>query len=201
MSVAWSLLLLCFLGLGATPAFAAADSDRDGVVDASDECPETEPGAPVTMRGCPYDSDGDDVPDYRDDCPGSVNAPRVDAWGCALATEIVLEGLSFEVNSASLRKDSYAVLERAAKTLLDYERLRAEVAGHTDDRGPAAHNRQLSRARADAVRAHLIEAGVAASSVTARGYGESRPIADNDTEAGRRANRRVVLRILEGEAR
>ena len=102
----------------------------------------------------------------------------------------MLEGLSFEVNSASLRKSSFAVLDRAAQTLLTYEALRAEVAGHTDDRGSASHNRELSRARADTVRAYLIDAGVAASSLTARGYGESRPIADNGTEGGRSKNRR-----------
>ncbi len=201
MSRAWPLLLLFGIACAGAQAATAADTDRDGVVDAKDQCPDTEAGAPVTMRGCPLDSDGDDVPDYRDDCPNSATAPRVDAWGCGLATEIVLEGLSFEVDSAALRRSSYPILDRAAELLLSYDQLRAEVAGHTDDVGPAAHNRKLSRARAETVRAYLIDAGVAASSLSARGYGESRPVADNATEAGRRANRRVVLRILEGSVK
>ena len=196
MSRFWIVLALWVIGCGVVPVWAVADTDRDGVVDATDECPDTEPGAPVTMRGCALDSDSDEVPDYRDDCPDSITAPRVDDWGCALAAEIVLEGLSFEVNSASPRKSSYAVLDRAARTLLEYDGLRAEVAGHTDSQGPAAHNRKLSRERAEAVRLYLIGAGIDGSRLTARGYGEANPIADNSERFGRMRNRRVDLRIL-----
>lgn len=175
------------------------DTDRDGVVDAHDQCPASEAGAPVTMRGCPHDADDDSVPDYRDDCPASAPGGATDAFGCPLAHEITLDGVRFEVDSAMLRADSEAALQEAAQLLRAYTGLRAEVAGHTDDRGSASHNRRLSRRRADAVRNWLVAAGIDPAALSARGYGEERPRASNATEAGRAANRRVVLRILEGQ--
>lgn len=175
------------------------DSDRDGVVDAHDECPDTEPGAPVTMRGCAHDADGDGVPDYRDDCADNPAGRDSDEYGCPVAQEIALDGVRFEVDSATLRPESEAALRAVVDMLRGYADLRAEVAGHTDDRGSAAHNRRLSRQRAEAVREWLVAAGIDASALTARGYGEERPLASNATDEGRAINRRVVLRILDGE--
>lgn len=186
--------------LSGAMAASAADSDRDGVVDALDQCPESEPGAPVTMRGCSYDTDQDGVPDYRDDCQDSAAGAPVDAYGCQLLAEIELPGLSFESNSAHLKPGSELVLDAAAARLLSYQDLQAEVAGHTDDRGSASHNRKLSRHRAEAVRNYLVRAGVSATALSARGYGESRPVASNDDEQGRAANRRVVIRVLAGRS-
>lgn len=184
-----------------TAAFAALppDGDRDGVIDEHDDCPQTEAGAPVTMRGCPHDADDDAVPDYRDDCVASPAGRASDEYGCPVAHEIALDGVRFEVNSATLRAESEAALQPVAELLRGYTGLRAEVAGHTDDRGSANHNRRLSRRRAEAVRAWLVAAGIDSAALSARGYGEARPVASNATETGRAANRRVVLRILEGE--
>lgn len=180
-------------------AVPVADGDRDGVVDNHDECPDSDRGAPVTMRGCAYDADADGVPDYRDDCPASPAERDTDAYGCPVAHEIALDGVRFEVNSATLRPESEAALAAAAALLRAYVGLRAEIAGHTDDRGSATHNQRLSRKRAEAVRAWLVAAGLDPATLSARGYGEGRPAASNSTEAGRAANRRVVLRILEGD--
>lgn len=196
------ILLLLLLG---APVLSHADcgtqcldQDKDGVIDQNDQCLESDPGAPVTISGCSHDTDADGVPDYRDKCP-QPSAPPVDRWGCPKAIEIDLPGISFEVNSARLHKSSYDTLSDTVELLLRYGSLQAEIAGHTDDRGSAAHNRQLSRLRAKAVRQYLIDAGIAPASIIATGYGESRPIADNETEDGRSRNRRVVLRIFSGQ--
>ena len=174
------------------------DQDRDGVVDSIDQCPDNEAGAPVTIHGCAHDSDDDGVPDYRDNCP-RLAAISVDAWGCPTAIEIDLPGLKFEINSAKILKSSHAMLNDTVAILRGYDNLEVEIAGHTDNSGSAEHNRQLSRLRAAAVRQYLIDAGIAADLLTARGYGEARPIASNEKDAGRSKNRRVVLRILSGQ--
>ncbi|NNF66507.1 MAG: OmpA family protein [Gammaproteobacteria bacterium] len=204
MRLTTSFILTLWLAVGLTlPAAqadcgSACDADKDGVVDSVDQCTDTEPGAPVTVSGCAHDSDADGVPDYRDNCPHKGQR-AVDAWGCPQGREIALQGVRFEVNSAKLLKSSQQTLADAAAILRGYVHLEVEVEGHTDNQGSAEHNRRLSRLRADAVRQYLIEAGIDATQIRARGYGESRPIASNDSEAGRTLNRRVVLRILQGQ--
>ncbi len=172
------------------------DGDGDGVVDGVDLCPGTPAGAPVDGRGCPLDSDGDGVADYMDNCPGTSAGERVDNRGCKLQEEIHLRGINFETNSADLTADSSARLDDASATLLRNSDLRVEVAGYTDSSGTAAYNLNLSRRRAQSVMNYLVSHGVDAGMLSARGYGESNPIADNATAAGRAENRRVTLRIL-----
>ncbi len=172
------------------------DGDGDGVVDGVDLCPGTPAGAPVDGRGCPLDSDGDGVADYMDNCPGTPAGERVDNRGCKLQEEIHLRGVNFETNSADLTADSSARLDDASATLLRNSDLRVEVAGYTDSSGTAAYNLNLSRRRAESVMNYLVSHGVDAGMLSARGYGEANPIADNATAAGRAENRRVSLRIL-----
>jgi OOP family OmpA-OmpF porin len=109
---------------------------------------------------------------------------------------VVLKGVNFANNSAQLTPASATVLDEVAATLVKRNDIRAEVAGHTDDRGEANYNRSLSQRRAESVRSYLVSKGVDASRLTARGYGEDSPIADNKTSAGRAENRRVELRAL-----
>jgi OOP family OmpA-OmpF porin len=104
--------------------------------------------------------------------------------------------VTFEVNSARLTADSRVVLEAVAKDLVKYPRLRIELQGHTDSSGSDAYNLKLSQQRAESVRALLLEQGVAADQVVARGYGETMPVADNTTNDGRAKNRRVVMSVL-----
>lgn len=182
------------------------DSDGDGVFDGLDKCPDTPAGVKVNADGCPLDSDGDGIPDYQDKCP-TVPAPGT-ADGCppkavepqpAPAVEpsaprkLTLDGVNFDHDSAKLRPESIAVLDNAAATLKEWGEVKVEVAGHTDSVNSDAYNRKLSQRRAEAVRAYLIKKGVAADRLTAKGYGESKPVADNKTAAGRAQNRRVEL--------
>ncbi len=173
------------------------DSDGDGIPDYQDKCP-TVP-APGTVDGCPLDSDGDGIPDAMDKCP-TVPAPgTVD--GCPpkaeepapLPKKLVLEGVNFDNDSARLRADATAILDQAAATLKEWGEVRIEVAGHTDSVDSDAYNQTLSQRRAEAVRAYLIGKGVAAERLSAKGYGEAQPIADNETAEGRAKNRRVEL--------
>jgi outer membrane protein OmpA-like peptidoglycan-associated protein len=90
-------------------------------------------------------------------------------------------------------------LDRIAAFLEDKPALTVRVEGHTDSSGSAENNRDLSRQRAEAVMQALIERGVAAQRISAEGLGEERPIADNDTEQGRRANRRVEVYAIRAD--
>jgi OOP family OmpA-OmpF porin len=170
----------------------AADSDNDGVPDTADQCPGTPSGAAVDAVGCELDADRDGVVDRLDRCPGTAAGVPVDAAGCA--QPVVLKGVNFENNSARLTPASFAVLDEAAATLIKRGDVKVEVAGHTDSRGAAKLNQSLSQRRAEAVRAYLVSKGVPEASLSARGYGAEKPIADNRTASGRAANRRVELR-------
>ena len=172
------------------------DRDGDGVPDDKDRCAGTASGKPVDANGCEPDSDGDGVPDSRPDtCQGTPPHTRVDAGGCTLGKEIKLPRVSFEYDSDRLEPRAFATLNEAIATLRMNADLSIEVAGHTDARGPDAYNLELSRRRAETVRRYLLDHGVT-NMLTARGYGEREPIADNGTEAGRAENRRVVLKVL-----
>ena len=146
------------------------------------------------VAAAPADSDRDGVPDARDRCPNTIAGAKVDADGCEFVT---LRGVNFANNSATLTPDSTAVLDQAAAGLLRRGDMKVEVAGHTDNRGTAALNRDLSQRRAEAVRSYLVSKGANGGNLTARGYGPDRPVADNKTANGRAENRRVELRQLQ----
>ena len=186
----------------ATPAGAKVDangceldSDGDGVADSSDQCPNTSAGAKVDEKGCELDADGDGVVDSQDQCPDTPKGDRVDSIGCSFREEIRLPGVVFETNKAELLPESLPVLAGAIATLKRYPDLKIEVAGHTDSRGSDALNLDLSARRAETVLKYLRDGGVQ-NAMTSRGYGERQPIASNNTDVGRQANRRVVLRVL-----
>ena len=174
------------------------DGDRDGVIDALDACRATEWGVGVDGKGCPLvrDADGDGIMDDADRCPGTKAGSAIDAAGCALPERIDLPGVEFENNSSVLRPETVAALDRAAEILRANPKVRAEVAGHTDSVGDADYNQWLSLRRADSVRRYLVARGVAEERLSARGFGETEPIADNGTPDGRASNRRVELRII-----
>lgn len=145
----------------------------------------------------PADSDHDGVLDNLDRCPDTAAGVAVDAYGCPRKGSITLEGVTFELNSARLTPDSRSVLETVAADLKKFPRLRIELQGHTDSSGSDQHNLKLSQQRAEAVRTHLIEQGVPAAQLEAKGYGEGQPVADNTSADGRATNRRVVMLVLD----
>lgn len=155
---------------------------------------------PVIAKPVPVvdgDSDNDGVTDSRDQCPGTAASVQVDYTGCEMQQVLVLEGVTFATNSAKLIGDSHTVLDQVAESLKRYMQQRIEVAGYTDSRGNAKYNKALSLRRAEAVREYLIGQGVAAENLTANGYGEENPVADNGSKAGRAKNRRVELHKID----
>lgn len=182
-----------------------SDSDMDGVFDGIDQCPNTPAGVTVDARGCPMDSDGDGVFDGIDKCPNTPKGVKVDATGCPLAAplftpekkELILEGVNFESNSAKLTADSRDTLEKVSESLRAYPEVRVEVAGHTDWINTDSYNLDLSHRRAQSVVDFIVAEGVDISRISAKGYGEGSPIADNNTSAGRAKNRRVELRKID----
>jgi len=109
-----------------------------------------------------------------------------------------LEQVHFETGKAVIKEDSFQLLKDVAKVLVENPHIRrVEIQGHTDNVGNPKKNLQLSQDRADAVRAFLIGQGVAADRLLSVGYGDTKPVADNKTEQGRAANRRVEFVIVE----
>ena len=142
------------------------------------------------------DSDGDGVPDAVDKCPDSPSDKPVDADGCTIVS-VVLDDVQFELNSSELTVNSSASLDEVANAMNEYPNLRIEVQAHSDSMGGDAYNQSLSEKRASSVRDYLIGAGIAANRIEAKGYGETKPIADNSTSEGRAKNRRVELKVIE----
>lgn len=179
------------------PAPAAPrDSDGDGVVDGSDRCPNTPAGVSVDARGCPLDGDGDGVPDHRDACPGTPAGARVDERGCEVKIEKPVSfdlTVQFALNSAEITGVGMQEMLNLLRFLRQYPSTTAVIEGHTDSTGTTEYNQGLSERRAQSVVQAITNSGIAAGRLTARGYGESRPIATNDTAEGRAQNRRVTV--------
>ena len=159
--------------------------------------PVVKPAPPPPPPPPPGDADKDGVTDDKDRCPNTSAGIQVDAIGCF--REVTLRGLLFETNSAELSADARTQLDTAAA---NFKALPADVAagvsivveGHTDSTGSDAYNQGLSERRANAARQHMVDAGVPASIITARGMGEGSPMDSNDTAEGRHNNRRVVIK-------
>ncbi len=109
-------------------------------------------------------------------------------------TAIVLEGIQFETGSADIKAESEVKLKEVLRTLNIYSDITVEIGGYTDNVGSASSNQKLSQARAESVRSWLIENGVKAARLEAKGYGESSPIANNNTKDGRAKNRRIEFK-------
>ena len=145
----------------------------------------------------PQDSDHDGVLDPQDQCPDTPRGVAVDAVGCPRKDAVTLKGVGFEYNSATLIGDSRPVLDEVAADLKKHPRLKVELQGHTDSKGSDQYNLKLSQRRADAVRDYLLNQGILSNQLSAKGYGEARPKASNDNDAGRAENRRVDMQVLE----
>ncbi len=167
------------------------DTDGDGVYDYQDQCPATAAGVPVDKKGCPKDSDSDGVYDHLDKCPDTPAGLLVDKKGCPISMTLAIE---FDVNKSDIKPAHHAELAKGAAFIKKYSDRKILIAGHTDSTGSAAYNQDLSRRRAESVRNYLIEKfGIDGSRLHARGFGETAPIASNNTAEGRQRNRRVEL--------
>ena len=169
------------------------DDDEDGILDYEDHCLNTPAGVKVDTDGCPSDSDFDGVSDYQDKCPRTPNGTSVDEKGCPLKNKSMLLKMEFDSDQAVIKKKYHGELKRVADFLKKNPKATATIVGHTDSTGNRRDNIKLSKARADSIRAYLIQNfGIRASRVKALGYGPDRPVASNNTAEGRQTNRRVV---------
>jgi len=178
---------------------APLDSDRDGVYDNQDRCPTTQENVKVDSRGCALDSDKDGVYDSFDQCPTTPSGAKVDTKGCRvmLMDDVSIKlHVQFVTNSNVVRPAYHEEIKKVADFMRQYPDTTVVIEGHTDSRGAASYNQQLSQKRADAVMQYLVsQFNIEQSRVSADGKGEVSPIADNDTAEGREANRRVQAEI------
>lgn len=195
-------------GPGENQGCPDADRDGDGIVDRLDRCP-AEPEDKDLFQdedGCPDpDNDADGILDALDKCPAQPETRNnfQDQDGCPdeLPPEVkkftgVIEGINFKTGSAQITAGSHGILDRAARVLGDYPDVRIEISGHTDSRGKADYNRDLSARRAQSVKDYLIGKGIKEDRMTTIGYGPDRPIASNGTDSGRAQNRRTEFRLI-----
>ena len=178
------------------------DGDGDGVPDDRDACPTEAGDGP---DGCPLDSDGDGILDRDDKCPREAETRNghEDQDGCPdeLPQAVkefmgVIEGITFQVNKATIRKPSYPTLDKTVSILKEYPDLKLEISGHTDSTGSAERNDELSKERAEAVKTYLVDKGIDNLRLEAIGVGSARPIADNATKKGRDQNRRIEFKVV-----
>ena len=193
------------------------DADGDGFIDSEDDCVDT----PGTDNGCPavetvveetiinLDSDGDGVVDDKDRCPEV--AGNIANYGCPGEVEetvivrptievveemnFIAKSVFFNFDSATLQPESRTKLDEIAAIMNQYPSTVFIIEGHTDSVGSATYNKDLSQRRAQSVVDYLTTKGVSRSNISAVGYGEERPVASNDTDAGRQQNRRVVIKL------
>lgn len=150
------------------------------------------PVEPAPVADCStMDTDSDGVNDCLDKCPGTISGSQVDAQGCPIKLEI--KGVNFRYDSAELTPEAMSILDGVAESLINFpQKNDIEVQGHTSSEGSSRHNLRLSQRRSQSVADYLSQKGVT-NKLTARGYGEDQPVADNSTEEGRMQNRRVEL--------
>ena len=176
------------------------DTDGDGITDKSDKCPDVK--GPKENGGCPWpDRDGDKVLDKDDKCPDE--AGTVSNNGCPEVTEEAVKKLNdyaktilFDTNKDTFKQQTYPVLLAISAILKEYPSSKFSIEGHTDSDGSNEFNLRLSDSRALAVKKYLVEQGIDEFRLSAMGYGESKPIDTNNTNAGKANNRRVEVKLV-----
>lgn len=177
------------------------DSDGDGVSDKMDKCPDV--AGVKTNDGCPEikDADKDGVADANDKCPNT--AGPASNFGCPEVKQEVKERLKFatkavqfETARAVLKNQSFAVLDEIVDIMRQYPDYTLSISGHTDNIGDGNKNLRLSESRAKTCYDYLLFRGIKAERLRYAGFGEERPIAENDTAEGREQNRRVEFELI-----
>ncbi len=191
------------------------DNDQDGFKDSDEDCPDQAEDKDGFQDddGCPdLDNDNDGVPDTADKCP---NEPETlngfkDDDGCpdkgqalVVVTDSrieIKEMIQFETDSDKIMgTESFQILDIVAQVLKGNTAVRVSIEGHTDNKGNADHNRELSKRRAESVKKYLVDKGVGADRLETVGWGPDKPIADNKHSEGRKKNRRVEFMIIRPE--
>ena len=176
------------------------DTDQDGTLDKDDDCPNT-PG-PRENAGCPYtDSDNDGLRDKDDKCPNTPGPIEND--GCPEIEEEVqeilrtaFENLEFETGKDIIKEESIPSLTELAEVLVKRPEWKLQISGHTDNVGNDQANLVLSKKRAEAVKNFMISKTIESERLYVLFFGETMPIASNDTKEGRQKNRRVEMKII-----
>jgi outer membrane protein OmpA-like peptidoglycan-associated protein len=185
-----------------------ADGDKDGILGSRDTCPDQ----PEDMDGfqdddgCPDpDNDADGIPDGVDRCATQAEVWNgiVDDDGCpdelpakVRAFEGTLRGINFANGKARILASSKKRLAETVAVLREFPGIRIQIEGHTDGRGARDKNLDLSRRRAEAVKWHLVDQGIAADRLETAGAGPDRPVANDRTAGGRAKNRRIEIHVL-----
>ena len=145
------------------------------------------------------DSDGDGVPDSRDNCPNTASNLAVDANGCPILEVSMMSQellVNFDFDQAEVKPEFYGVIAEFAEFMEQYANTNVVIEGHTDSDGPDAYNQTLSERRAQAIMNRLVNNhGIPASRLSAVGFGESRPVAPNDTRDNKALNRRIMADV------
>ena len=175
------------------------DTDGDGINDEQDKCPTVKGYA--RYQGCPIpDTDGDGVNDEEDKCP--TRPGPASNQGCPVIAKEVVDKVNFAAKNVFFSTGSYKLLPKSFKSLdAVVELMKADnslmidIDGHTDSQGSDESNQVLSDNRAGAVKNYLTGKGIDASRLKSTGYGETKPLADNKTAAGRAKNRRTEMTV------
>lgn len=186
------------------------DSDLDDIPDNLDKCPQV-PGLKI-YDGCP-DSDLDGIPDPDDKCPTQFGTKE--NKGCPLVKEedkfesavlakeeqdilkTAFDNLEFEINSSTIKESSFESLDKLYDLLSEKpDEIKLYISGHTDNTGNPTKNMKLSNDRAESVKKYLVDKGLDPARIITEGFGQTRPVATNNTPQGRQKNRRVEMRII-----
>lgn len=152
----------------------------------------------TALQDTSVDSDGDSVIDADDRCADTAARTMVDSSGCEVVLGGVINGLNFGPSETSLPDNANVLLDRYIDVMKRYPNVVIGVEAHTDNRGPAAGNLELSKERVLSVVRYMATNGINPARIKPFGYGESLPIAANATAEGRELNRRIEIKVLEG---
>jgi outer membrane protein OmpA-like peptidoglycan-associated protein len=174
------------------------DTDNDSIPDKEDDCPSI--AGKAVYKGCP-DTDGDGISDKNDLCPTIAGSPAND--GCPeikkeeqAILDKAFSNLEFETGKSAIRSSSFSSLDQLAGVLKNRPEFKLALEGHTDNVGNAQSNFNLSKNRTLAVKNYLIKKGIDAERIKAEWYGQTKPVAPNNTAEGRQKNRRVEMKIF-----